>query len=133
MTLRDAVGIFVRTFAALASAALVAVQGYDWAGGNAIANNGLVLALALGACVAGALIAAGWAFVRSPATSPVEKATRAFVEKVVAGVGVIAFNSVADVVALGQLLPPLLIGGAFAFAITLLSYVAPPAVPEPSK
>lgn len=131
MTAKQAVGIFTRTFAALAATALVAVQGFDWATSDEIRNNGYVLGLALLAALIGAAVAVGWSFVSSPATTAVGKAVRAAVEKVIGGIGVVAFNSAADVVQFSHLLPPLLIGAVLAFFITLLSYVSPPVV-EPA-
>ena len=128
MTLRDAVAVFARTFAQLAAAALIAVQGYDWASGNEIQDNGIVLGLALLSALIGALVAAGWAFVGSPAATPLGKAVRSGIEKVVGGVGAVAVSSVADLAELSRLVPSLLIAAALAFLITLLSYVAAPAV-----
>lgn len=128
MTFRDAVGVFVRSFAQLAAAALIAVQGFDWASGDEIANNGYALGLALLAALIGALVAAGWSFVGTPATTPLGKAIRTAIEKIIGGIGVVAFNSAADVVQFGHILPPLLIAAALSFVITLLSYVSPPVV-----
>lgn len=132
--LKTAFGVGVRTFAALAGAALLAAQGYDWASGDAVRNNGYLLGLALLAAAIGAIVAAGWSFVGSPATSPLGKAIRAAIEKVVGGIGVVAFNSAAEVVDFGRLLPALAISAVLAFAITWASYVAPPVVePQPPR
>lgn len=128
MTFRDAVAVFARTFAQLAGAALIAVQGYDWTTGDQIQNNGYLLGLALLAAVIGALVAAGWAFVGTPASSAVGKAIRSGVEKLIGGLGAVAFNSAADVVEFSRLIPALLIAAVLAFAITYLSYVSAPAV-----
>lgn len=126
MTFKDALGIFARTFAQLAAAALLAVQGYDWTTSDQIKNNGYLLGLALLAAVVGAIIAAGWAFVQSPATTPLGKATRTAVQTVLGGLTAVVFNTASDVVQFGHLLPPLLISAVLAFAVTLLSYVSPP-------
>lgn len=128
MTFKDAVAVFARTFAQLAGAALIAVQGYDWTSGDQIQNNGYILGLALLAAVIGAVIAAGWAFIGTPAATPVGKATRSAIEKVLGGLGAVAFNSVADVVEFSRLIPSLAIAAVLAFVITYLSYVAVPAV-----
>lgn len=130
MTLTDAVRVFVRTFAQLGGAALIAVQGYDWATSDAIGDNGYALGLALLAALVGSLVATGWAFVGSPATTPLDKALRSAVEKIVGGVGVVVFNSIADVVSWAHIIPPLLIAAVLAFFITLLSYVSPSATAE---
>lgn len=123
ITFRQAVGIFARTFAALSAAVLLAAQGWSWATSAEFKTNALVLGLAVGAAVVGALLAVVAAIVAGPATTRVEKSVRAFGEKLLGGIGVVAFNSLADVVAFGKLLPPLLIASAFAFAWTWLTYV----------
>lgn len=124
--LKVAFGVAVRTFAALAGAALLAAQGYDWVSGDAVRNNGYLLGLALLAAFVGALVAGGWSYVGSPATTPLGKAIRAAVEKIVGGIGAVAFNSAADVVEFSRLLPALGISAVLAFAITFASYVSPP-------
>lgn len=132
MTFKDAVGIFVRTFAALAGAGLLAVQGYDWSSSDTIRNNGYALGLMLLSAVVGSIVAVAWAFVASPAGTALEKGFRAAVEKVVGGLGAVAINSQADLVGMGKLIPSVLIAAALAFFVTLLSYVSPPKVTPPT-
>jgi hypothetical protein len=127
VTFNDGVGIFFRTAAVLGLAALGAVQGFDWASGDQISNNSYMLGLTLLAVLVGSSVAVGWAFVKSPATKPLDKALRAAVEKIVGGVGAVALNSWVDVVSLRNLLITLVIAAAFSFVGTLLAYVAPPA------
>jgi len=113
--------IFVKTFAALATSALLAAQGYDWSGGD-LRVNAENLGLALVLAAVGALIAAGWAYVQSPATTALQKAVRAAIQAILGGVGVIAVNSFADFVQLGAIIVPTLITAVLAFGVTFLSY-----------
>ena len=110
-----------RTFAQLAGAALLTLQGLDWTveGFNASSSKaGLALVLAL----IGALIAVGWAFVSSPAASAVQKAIRSGVEAILGGVGAIVVNEWADVVDLQRLVVPTLVAAVLAFGVTYFSY-----------
>jgi hypothetical protein len=109
--------IFWRTFAAAAAVALSAALTWDWAATNAKVNA-VQLVVLLGAGAVAGLLAAGWAFVRSPAQTALDKAIRSLIETVVAGLGVIALNSVADWVALPKLLVPLVITAVGHFVLT---------------
>jgi hypothetical protein len=129
MTGKAALGVFTRTFLVLAGSVLLAVQGMEWADSSLIGNNILTLGLGLLAAAVGGLLAVAAAYVIGPATTKFQKSVRAFLEKIVAGVGVVAFSTVADVVAFGKLVGPLLIAAVFAFAITYISTEPPP---EPS-
>jgi hypothetical protein len=109
--------IFWKTFAQLAAAALATLQGLDWTieGFNASSSKaGLALVLAL----IGALVATGWAFVSSPATTPVQKGLRSAVEAILGGVGAVVVNTWADVVAQERIIVPTLVAAVLAFAIT---------------
>jgi len=113
-----------RTFAQLAGAALLTLQGLDWTveGFNASSSKaGLALVLAL----VGALVAVGWAFVQSPAVTAVQKAVRSGVEAILGGVGAIVVNEWADVVALERLVVPTLVAAILAFGVTYFSYQTP--------
>lgn len=113
-----------RTFAQLAGAALLTLQGLDWTveGFNASSSKaGLALVLAL----VGALVAVGWAFVQSPAVSAVQKAIRSGVEAILGGVGAIVVNEWADVVDLERLVVPTLVAAVLAFGVTYFSYQTP--------
>jgi hypothetical protein len=126
------VSIFVRTFAALATTALLAAQGYDWASGD-YRTNATQLAFALLVALAGGLIAAGWAFVRSPAVTAMDKAVRSAVQWILgSGVGVVV-NSFADFVTIGKLVVPAIIGAVLAFAVTYFANqgTVPPATVNP--
>lgn len=113
-----------RTFAQLAGAALLTLQGLDWTieGFNASSSKaGLALVLAL----VGALVAVGWAFVQSPAVSAVQKAVRSGVEAILGGVGAVVVNEWADVVDLERLVVPTLVAAVLAFGVTYFSYQQP--------
>lgn len=124
--------IFWRTFAALATATLVAAQGYDWASGDyktKVAQLGFGLLLAL----IGALTAAGWAYVRSPAVTALDKAIRSLVQYLLGAVGAVVINSFADLVSLPKLLVPAIIGAVIAFGLAYFSNqgTVPPATASP--
>jgi hypothetical protein len=131
MTGKEALGVFTRTFLVLAGSVLLAVQGLEWADGTLIGNNVLTLGLGLLAAAVGAVLAVAAAYIAGPATTKLQKSVRAFLEKIVAGIGVVAFSTAADVVAFGKLVVPLLIAAVFAFAITYIS-TEPPPVPTPA-
>jgi hypothetical protein len=129
MTGKEALGVFSRTFLVLAGAVLLAVQGLEWADTSLIGNNVLTLALGLLSAVLGALGAVAAAYLIRPSASKLEKAIRAFLEKIVSAGLVVTFSSVADLVAFGKLLPALLIAAAFSFVITYISVEPPPVAP----
>jgi Na+-transporting NADH:ubiquinone oxidoreductase subunit NqrB len=110
--------IFWRTFAQLALAALLAVQGLDWTNAADVKVNGTTLGVALLAAVLGGLVAVLWAFAATPASTAVEKAVRSAAQAAAGGLGAIVLNTVADVVAVPALLLGIAVSVAFAFAIT---------------
>jgi hypothetical protein len=119
---------FTRTFAQLAGAALITLQGLDWTveGFNASsAKAGLALVLAL----IGALVAVGWSFATSPATTAVAKGLRSAVEAILGGVGAVVVNTWADVVAIERIAVPTLVAAVLAFGVTYFSYQAPADTP----
>jgi hypothetical protein len=124
--------IFWRTFAGLATATLLAAQGYDWASGDyraKIAQLGFGLLLAL----IGGLVAAGWAYVKSPAVTVLEKSVRSLVQYLLGAVGAVVINTTADLVTLPKLLVPGIIGAVLAFGLTYFSNqgTVPPATTSP--
>lgn len=123
--------IFWRTFAGLATATLLAAQGYDWASGYEA--NAKQLAFGLLLALIGGLLAAGYAYVQSPAVTALEKAVRSLIQYLLGAVGAVAINSFADLVALPKLLIPALIGAVLAFLVTYFSNqgTVPPAVTSP--
>jgi hypothetical protein len=129
MTGREALGVFSRTFLVLAGAVLVAVQALEWTDSSLIGNNVLTLGLGLLSAVIGGALAVAAAYLIHPSASKLEKAVRAFLEKILSAGLVITFSSVADLVAFGKLLPALLIAAAFSFVITYVSVEPPPVAP----
>jgi hypothetical protein len=129
MTGKEALGVFSRTFLVLAGAALLAIQGLEWADKTLIVQNVTTLGLALLSATLGALGAVAVAYLARPSASKLEKAVRAFLEKLVAGGIVVTFSSLADLVAWGKLLPALLIAAVFAFVITFISVEPAPTPP----
>lgn len=116
--------IFMRTFAQLAGAALLTLQGLDWTVESFNASSskaGLALVLAL----IGALVAAGWAFVSSPATSAVAKGIRSAIEAILGGVGAVVVNTWADVVSLERIVLPTIVAAILAFGVTYFQYQEP--------
>lgn len=122
------VNIFWRTFAALESAVILAAMGWDWATDFKVSVS--KLAFLSFAPLIGAVGAAGYAYTRTPAPTALGKAIRAFVEKAVAGVALIAVNSFADVLTLPNLLVPIVIASVLSFIFTYLSYQGQPPVPD---
>lgn len=109
--------IFWRTFAQLSAAALLAVGGLDWTASGFEASATTVGLALLGALVGG-LVAAGWAFVSSPATTALEKAIRSAVQALIAVLAMFAYNSIGDVVNNGRLLVASIGGVVLAFLVT---------------
>ena len=126
MSGKEALGVFSRTFLVMAGSVLVAVQGLEWVNPDLLGNNVLTLGLGLLSAAVGGALAVAAAYLIHPSASKLEKSIRAFLEKLLAGVGVVTFSSLADLVAFGKLLPPLLIASVFAFAITYISVEPPP-------
>ena|SRR6185436_17970905 len=124
--------IFWRTFAQLALAALLAVQGLNWTNPEDVKVNATNLGIALLAAVVGGLVAVGWAYSGTPATTAIEKAKRSAVQAAAGGIGAIALNQVADVLAFPTLVIGVAVSVVFAFFITYFQNQAPPApVPVP--
>lgn len=110
--------IFWRTFAQLALAALLAVQGLDWTNAADVKVNGTTLGVALLAAALGGVVAVLWAFGATPATTAVEKAIRSAAQAAAGGLGALVLNSVTDVLAVPALLLGIGVSVVFAFAIT---------------
>lgn len=119
------VTIFARTTAGLALTALLAAQAADWSG-EGFTVSASVLGWALLAAVIGGLIAVGWAFVQSPAMTPVGKAVRSAVQALLgAPIAAVVIDSTSDTHQLGDLLVPTVVLVVLAFAVSYLSNVAP--------
>lgn len=110
--------IFWRTFAQLALAAVLAVQGLNWTDPEEVKVNATTLGIALLAAAVGGLVAVLWAFAGSPAASATEKAVRSAAQAAAGGLGALALNSAADVLAVPTLLLGIAVSIVFAAAVT---------------
>jgi hypothetical protein len=119
--------IFVRTFAQLASAVLLAAQAWDWASDKFVLNATNLGYALLGSAV-GAAVAAGWAFVQSPASTAIGKAVRSAIQALLgSALAVALIDNASGALTYGDLIPPALAGVVLAFLITLFSYQPAPA------
>lgn len=110
--------IFWRTFAQLATGVLSAALLVDWT--TDYKASATVVGLGLLTAAIGGAVAAGWAFVKSPAETPVQKAVRSLVQFVVSGIAAISINSVADLMSFPKLAVPIAVGAVLSFALTFL-------------
>ena len=123
--------IFWRTFSALELAVIGAALTWDWAS-DFKANVSKLLFLSLAPFI-GAVAAAIYAYVRTPAVTALEKALRALAQALAGGLAVVVINEPADVVALPNLLVSLGIAAVGAFLVTFFSNqgTVPPATVSP--
>lgn len=89
--------IFWRTFAQLAVPAIVAAQGYDWVNGDTRYNASL-LGFALLVAFIGGVSAAGYAWLKEPATTTLQKATRSAVQAALGVLVALPTNAATDIV-----------------------------------
>lgn len=123
--------IFWRSFSQMAAAFLLGVSVVDLT--SDYKTGAVLLGLGLLSAAIGGLVAAGWAFWKTPATSASEKAIRSFLEKILGGLGAVALSSTADLVALPRLLWPLLVAAFLAAMVTYFSNQGVvPSDPRPS-
>lgn len=124
--------IFWRTFAQLALAVLLAVQGLEWVDSGAINVNFETLGLGLLGAFIGAVVAVLWAFGLTAAVSALDKALRSAAQAAAGGLGAIVLNEAADLFELPVVLLGIAVSVVFAFAITYLQYQGPtPPTPQP--
>lgn len=123
--------IFWRTFTVLAAAVFAAAETWDWASdGASVANVQNVGWLLLGAAV-GALVAVGWAYVQTPAVTPLEKAERAAVQALLmSGLATATITNASDVIALRDMVVPSLAAIALGFLLTFFNTQG--GVPQPT-
>lgn len=123
--------IFWRTFSALELAVIGAAVTWDWA--SDFKTNATKLLFLTLAPFIGAVAAAIWSYVRTPAVTAVEKALRAFAQAIAGGLAAVVINVPADVVALPNLLVSLGIAAVGAFLVTFFSNqgTVPPATTSP--
>lgn len=118
--------IFWRTFAQLAAGVMGAALLVDWT--TDYKTAGVTVGLGLLTAAVGGLVAAGWAYVKSPAETPLEKAVRSLIQFVVSGLGVIAFNSLADLTSFPKLAVPIAVGAVLSFGLTYFQNQTEPVV-----
>lgn len=114
--------IFLKTTAGIALSALLVAQGYDWANESWKASASLLGWALLGAVVAGVL-AVAWAFVSSPAITPIGRALREAVQALLGlpiAQAILSLTTSHDVFDLGQLVVPTVIAVVFSFVIAYL-------------
>lgn len=123
--------IFWRTFTVLAAAIFAAAETWDWASdGASVANVQNVGWLLLGA-VLGALVAVGWAYVQTPAVTPLEKAERAAVQALLmSGLATATITNASDLVALRDMIVPSLAAIVLGFLLTLFNTQG--GIPQPT-
>jgi hypothetical protein len=123
--------IFWRTFTVMAASIFAAAETWDWfSDGAAVANVQNVGWLLLGA-VLGGLVAVGWAYVNTPATTPLEKAERAAVQALLgSGLATATITSASDLIALRDMLVPSLAFIVLAFLLTFFNTQG--GVPQPT-
>lgn len=128
---RVMLSIFTRTFTVLAAAIFAAAETWDWASdGASVANVQNLGWLLLGALL-GALVAVGWAFIQTPAVTPLEKATRAAVQALLmSGLATATITNASDLIALKDMIVPSLAAIVLGFLITLLNNQG--GVPQPT-
>jgi hypothetical protein len=116
--------IFWRTFAQLAVPVVVTAQAYDWVNGDKKVNASL-LGFGLLVAFVGGIAAAGYAWVKTPATTALQKSIRSAVQAALGVLVALPVNAVGDVVQW----PGLLLGGLSvvvgAFAITFFQNQVP--------
>jgi hypothetical protein len=123
--------IFWRSFAQMAAAFMLSVSVVDLT--SDYKTGAVLMGLGLLSAAIGGLVAAGWAFWKTPATTATEKAIRSFLEKILGGLSAVALSSAADLVNLPRLLWPLLVAALLAAMVTFFSNQGEvPSDPRPS-
>ena len=123
--------IFWRTFAQLALAVVLAVQGLDWVTNEGRKSSSTVLLLGLLAAFIGAVAAVLWAWAATPAVSAIAKAFRSAAQAAAGGLAAIVLNEASDFYSLGKVLGAVLVSVIFAFAITYFQNQGAPPTPQP--
>lgn len=113
---------FWRTFAQLALAGVLALQGLDWSDLGHVEANAFSVGLVILAAALGGLVAVLWAFAKSPASTALEKGLRSAAEVVAGGLGAVLVNESTDWVATEHLIIGLIGTAVMAFAVTYFQY-----------
>jgi hypothetical protein len=114
--------IFWRTFAQLALAGVLALQGLDFTDLANVEANAFSIGVVVLAAGIGGLVAVLWAFVQSPADSALEKGLRSAAETIAGGLGALAINTGTDWVSTSRLIVGMLGAAAVAFLVTYFQY-----------
>lgn len=127
--------VFLKTAGGIALTALIVAQGYNWANDHVVANLTL-LAWALGGAVVAGVIAMAWAYVATPAVTPLGRALREAVQALLGLPIAAALVKVTDAnsaIALGDLVVPTVFAVVVAFFVAWLRNVGvvPPSDVKP--
>ena len=118
--------IFTKTAGALALTVFLAAQTLDWSDQEKVIASATIVAFGLLAAGIGGLIAVAWAFVGTPAVTPVGKALRSAVQALlglpIAGA---VITSMSDFVTVQKLLVPTVAAVILAFLVSYLSNLNP--------
>lgn len=121
------VSIFLRTAGGLALTILVAAQAWEWTD-ESIVPNAQKLGFALAVAAVGGLIAVAWAFIGTPAVTPLGKALRQGVQALVASPLVVLLSEatgIGDLSGIGDMIVPTLSAVVLAFLISFGGNRAP--------
>lgn len=122
--------IFWRTFAQLALAVVLAVQGLDWVSSGGRKSSSTVLLLGLFSAFIGAIAAVLWAWSSTPAGSAIQKAFRSGAQAAAGGLAAIVINETSDFYSLSKVLTAVVVSVVFAFAITFFQNQESPPTSE---
>ena len=114
--------IFTKTAGALALTVFLAAQTLDWSDQEKVISSATIVAFGLLAAAIGGAIAVAWAFVGTPAVTPVGRALRSAVQALlglpIAGA---IITSTEDFVTVQKLLVPTICAVVLAFLVSYLS------------
>jgi hypothetical protein len=118
--------IFTKTAGALALTVFLAASALEWTDKNTVIASGTVVAFGLLAALIGGLIAVAWAFVGTPAVTPVGKALRSAVQALLAApIAGVVIDSTNDFVDVEKLIIPTVFAVVIAFIVSFLANSTP--------
>lgn len=118
--------IFAKTAGALALTVFLAAATLEWTDKNTVIASGTIVAFGLLAAVIGGLIAMLWAFVGTPAVTPVGKALRSAVQALLATpLAGMVIDSTNDFVDVEKLIVPTVAAVIIAFIVSYLANANP--------
>lgn len=114
--------IFTKTAGALALTVFLAAQTLDWSDKDKVIASGTIVAFGLLGALIGGLIAVAWAYVGSPAVTPIGKALRSAVQALLAlPIAGAVITQTSDFVEVEKLLIPTACAVVLAFVVSYLS------------